>query len=63
MTDDDSMLILLPQVQEVFDLDELSQNWDTTFLTKPMYVWIPNERSKKSKRRQKDKLMKSSSVR
>lgn len=44
------------QVQEVFDLEELSQNWDSTFLTKPVYVWVPG----KSKR--KRKKLKSSTV-
>ncbi|XP_041368898.1 uncharacterized protein LOC121383139 isoform X6 [Gigantopelta aegis] len=30
------------EVQEVFDLDDLNNKWDETFLTKQCYMWVPN---------------------
>ncbi|XP_067938714.1 uncharacterized protein [Watersipora subatra] len=38
------------EVQEVFDLEELSQNWDCTFIPKPVYVWVPNKSKRKGKK-------------
>ena len=39
------------QVQEVFDFEELSQNWDNTFVTKPVYVWVPGKPKRKGKKK------------
>ncbi|KAF6025081.1 hypothetical protein EB796_016608 [Bugula neritina] len=41
------------EVQEVFDLEELSQNWDSTFITKPMYVWVPGKQKPRRRKRSK----------
>lgn len=30
------------EVQEVFDLEDLSNTWEQTFLAKQYYVWVPN---------------------
>ncbi|XP_071096278.1 uncharacterized protein [Haliotis cracherodii] len=39
------------EVQEVFDVDDLNNQWDETFLTRQYYVWVPNP--KKAGRKQK----------
>ena len=35
------------EVQEVFDIDDLSKSWQETFVGNKYYVWLPNANRKK----------------
>ncbi|KAK3087440.1 hypothetical protein FSP39_005965 [Pinctada imbricata] len=41
--------IQLVEVQEMFDVDDLNNTWDDTFLPKKYYVWVPNNKKKKKR--------------
>lgn len=38
--------VQLVEVQEVFEVEDLNSTWDSTFLPKKFYMWVPNPRRK-----------------
>ncbi|XP_046570580.1 LOW QUALITY PROTEIN: flocculation protein FLO11-like [Haliotis rubra] len=44
------------EVQEVFDVDDLNNKWDETFLTRQYYVWVPNPKKAGHKQKTLDPL-------
>ncbi|XP_067660842.1 serine/arginine repetitive matrix protein 1-like isoform X2 [Haliotis asinina] len=44
------------EVQEVFDVEDLNNKWDETFLTRQYYVWVPNPKKAGHKQKTFDPL-------